>query len=178
MKHNIIQKAVILFVLLLAYAVAFAGDNYNQTTTVAAEGATYVTYKVTGTMTDQTGNYYSKGLFIGDLNDQDGYIQVKLSDESGTEDVNVFLEYSFDGVTWTAGTTDSNLDQVGATVVNDTLGIANGVDQILFHNSNLLRVKLDGQTGNPATTFTVYVTLKKDPVYDRRPDNVARVVRY
>ncbi|MCB1323526.1 MAG: hypothetical protein KDK34_24925 [Leptospiraceae bacterium] len=175
------KRILFLLVALFLSFQALAGDNYNGTTSVYSEGHTYVVYKFTGTFTgaDSTGNWYSKGMFIGDANDSDGYVQVTLANSaSGTEDVNGFIEYSYDGVTWTAGATDANLDAISTTTINDTLGIAGGADQLLFHNSNLMRVKLDGQAGNPQTTWTVYVTLKKDPVYDRRPDNIGKIIRY
>jgi hypothetical protein len=138
----------------------FPADNYNQTTDVFNESPVSVTYKVTFTMSDSTGNYYSESLYIGDANTSDGSIYISQLNVAGTEDVDYTLQTSHDGSSnWT--TAADELTQVGTTAINDTLGIIDGANDWNFHNKPWLRIKADGQAGNPQTTVTIYVTLVK-----------------
>lgn len=132
------------------------------------EGFDYVRYYGTVDMSDDTtGSHYTQAFLIGNANAVDGMLQAACS-EAGTEDVNVFVEYSHDRTTWTAGTTDGDLDALGTTTVNDTLGIAAGVDQILYHNLIWARLHFDGQTGNGDTTVTWSVSLRKNDIVQER----------
>jgi len=154
------------FALLLSSAV-FSADNYDQNVTLISEGSKFKLLRVDQfTMTDQEGNYYSEPINLGSWNTVDGYIQVLHTNETGTEDIDVTFEYSYTKSnfgTWTAGSADADLTQLtGGTTANDTLGIADGADQILYHNSLWFRVKVDGQASNPATSVTVYIWLNKN----------------
>lgn len=168
----------ILFLLVLAALTGFvnAGENYRQTTTKVFETPTYVLYKVGPyTMTDSTGNYYSRTMQLGGLNATDGYMYITQT-EVGTEDVNYSLQYSFDGVNWiNQSAADSDLDAVGTTAVTDTLGIIDGTNDGLFHNSIFFRTKGDGQTGSQQTQVTIYLYLNKSPVYHNPLPDVGRV---
>ena len=143
-----------------------AADTYDKNVTLIAEGAKFKLLRVDAfTMTDSEGNYYSEPINLGGWNVSDGYIQITHANITGTEDVDVTYQYSYTKSnfgTWTAGTADANVTQLtGGTAANDTLGIAGGTDQILFHNSLWMRVKYDGQTGNPQVTLTTYIWLNK-----------------
>jgi len=157
----------VLLVLCLAVLQVQAADTYNQPTELIAAGDRFEVWKIGPfTMTDSTGNYYSKAIPIGGKNVSDGFISIRHTNIAGTEDINVSLQYDYQsklpGGSWTAGTTDPTLDQLtGGTTKNDTLGIAAGVDQLLYHNSTFMVVKFDGQAGNPQTTVTAYVFLNK-----------------
>lgn len=154
------------FLIVCLFAQMFAADNYNQTVTLIAEGSKFKLLRVDAfAMTDQEGNYYSEPINLGGWNTVDGYIQIQHTNETGTEDIDVTLQYSYTKSnfgTWTDGGSDGDLEQLtGGTTLNDTLGIADTVDQIVFHDSLWMRVKVDGQASNPATTVTIYVWLNK-----------------
>ncbi len=153
-------KQVIVLLSLLSFGL-IAGDNYNQQTFVQ-ESEKRLIYRVSFTMTDSTGNYYSKRMYIGDANVNDGHIQIVQTNEAGTEDVDYTLQFSYDGKTFTSSSADDELTQVGTSTVSDTLGIVDGSNDNNFHNFPFMRLKADGQSGNPQTTVTVYVNLRKD----------------
>jgi hypothetical protein len=156
MKHYVALFYLFLFSLL------FAGENYNQSSDVFTESPTIITYKVTFTMSsDATGNFYSEALWVGDANTSDGWIYITQTNETGTEDVDFTLQTSLDASTWTTSSADDELTQVGTTAVNDTLGVIDGTDDVNFHRKPWLRIKGDGQTGNPGSVVTIFVTVKK-----------------
>lgn len=156
-----------LLVTLLLSGIVSAADTYDKNVTLLSESKFHKLVRVDQFLfSDSTGNYYSEPINLAGLNVSDGYIQVLHTNVTGTEDIDVTLQYSFTKSnfgTWTTGTADANLTQLtGGTAVYDTLGIADGADQILFHSSVWLRVKYDGQSGNPsATQVTTYLWFTK-----------------
>ena len=144
----------IVLVLLMVFSSLQAATNYNETASKAEHYGALV-YSGTVTFTDSSNGdiYYTQKMKVSASNSADGYGRFICS-EAGTEDVNVFIEYSFDGITWITGTTDADLDAVGTTAVVDTLGIVQGVNQILYHMSPYMRFKfVVGQNMN-STTLT------------------------
>lgn len=156
-----LRGAAILVALALAVQL-LAGTTYDHTVK-KDEGAFFLRYYGDVDMSsDATGTHFTQAFLIGNANLVDGKIYIVAS-EAGTEDVDVFLEYSDDRKNWSAGTTDSDLNAVGTTAVVDTIGMAAGVDQWLFHNSKWARFKMVGQAGNGQTTVSWSVTLHKHP---------------
>jgi len=99
-------------------------------------------YSGTVTFTDTVVGaiYYTQAFYIGAVNYSDAMARFICS-EVGTEDINVFIEYSVDGSAWVAGTTDSDLDAVGTTEVLDTIGIVQGVNELIYHTFFFMRYK-------------------------------------
>ena len=99
-------------------------------------------YSGTVTFTDTVigATYYTQAFYIGAVNYSDALARFICS-EVGTEDINVFVEYSVDGLAWVAGTTDTDLDAVGTTAVLDTIGIVQGVNEVIYHTFFFMRYK-------------------------------------
>jgi hypothetical protein len=120
--------------LFLVLSLAWSGTTYDQTVDpVDRIGKLYYSGTVTFTDSASGAIYYTQAMYIGAVNASYGWGTFQCS-EKGTEDVNVFIEYSNNRSTWVAGTTDSDLDAVGTTLVEDTIGVANGAD-ILKHKT-------------------------------------------
>jgi hypothetical protein len=146
---------VFFMVILFGFGVGFAVEtNYNQTVSPSFQPGKII-YQGTVTFTD-SGNgdiYYTQAMLVAPVTYSDALARFACS-EVGTEDVNVFIEYSFDNVTYFAGTTPANLDAVGVTAVIDTIGTEAGVGQIKHRVAVWMRFKfVVGQAMN-ATTLT------------------------
>lgn len=168
----------VLYILLLLAAIpAIAGENYNQVVTAKNDAKSGVLeYSWSFTMTDSTGNYYTKAMRIDGIErDKDGTLETVCS-EVGTENVDVFAEYSSDLKTWIAGTTDADLDALGTTQVSDTVGVSAGIDQKLtFRTLKWMRYKYAGQSGNQQTTVSGRLTLRKPAqLFKERVSGVAK----
>ena len=158
------KKLIAILFLILFTNFLWAGDNYFQGTVTIYEGYSYVAYKwvTPAVMTDSTGSYHSPPLYIGDCNDEDGYVSADASDGLVTEDKKFYYHFSSDLATWTTVTV-ADLDQLITTQINDTIGIEIGVNNIPFHNSLWLVIECDGQTGNPDDSYAwIVLHLKKD----------------
>ena len=144
---------VLIIFLMLTFSLQ-AATNYNETVSPANHNGAQV-YSGTVTFLDSANGdiYYTQKMKMGATNAVDGYGRFICS-EAGTEDVNVFIEYSFDGTTWITGTTDADLDAVGTTAVVDTFGIVQGVNQILYHMSPYVRFKFVVGQDMGSTTLT------------------------
>lgn len=120
---------------------------------------------------DSTANstYYTQAMWVGGCNENNAYGYFVCS-EAGTEDINVFVEYSRDLITWDAGTTNSALDAVGTTGKFDTLNIVAGAKDLEYWVLPWMRLKLVvGQNMNtPIFYWTVTLTkpegLKQTPM--------------
>jgi hypothetical protein len=109
---------------------------------------------------------YSQALDISGCSDTDGYGWFQCS-EAGVEEVNVFIEYSKDRTTWIAGTTDSDLDEIGTTAVRDTIGTVQGNTQYMFKTFPYMRLKCQANRTIDATTLSWILKLKKDEGLER-----------
>ena len=80
-----------------------------------------------------------------------GTIQLWCSDSTGTEDVNVYVQFSNSDSAnrFFSLATDPDLDALSTSVVWDTVGIALGKR---CYGTKYMRLKFDGQTGNPNGT--------------------------
>lgn len=120
---------------------------------------------------DSTGSHYTPKIYIGDANAIDpvdtsflksAFIWMDIT-EVGTEDVDVFVDYSYDGTTWyELGSTAIKTAQ-GTTAAYDTLNVIEGVRQLGYNFANYLRVEFDGQTMNSGAIITWSVALPKEP---------------
>ena len=164
-----------LFAFLLVLALCFPlfgaanGTNYNCTTAVKTAPG-YVQYygNFTTAATDCVGTFYTKSMHVGSLtNYGNAYSYLVCSnDAGGTEDVNVYVEYSFDKKTWALGSLGSGVikDQLSTTAVIDTINVQNAVHDPYYAIFPYMRLKFIGQTGNPiGTTITWKVKFFKDP---------------
>jgi len=153
----------ILILILILPLLVFAADHYNAGTVTVVDGYTYTLYKVSVTIPsggDSTGSWHTPALFIGEMNADDGYIDVVCS---ATADVNVLYHYSNDKTNWVVQTADSDVDAVSSTVKADTLGSVNGSNDFYFHNNQYLVIEFDGQSGSASgITITANVRLKKN----------------
>lgn len=163
----------VLMVLMVAASLVFAaanGTNYNTTTQVRTYPG-YVIYSgsFTTAVTDCVGTFYTKAMHIGGLSTDNAYSYLVASNSArGTEDVNVYVEYSFDKTTWTLGSLASGVikDQLTTTAVVDTINVQTGVNDPYYAMYPYMRLKFIGQTGNPAaTTITWKVKLNRDPAW-------------
>ena len=135
---------IVVLVLVGAFA-AQATTNYNETVSpinrigkLAYHGAVTMTTAKGLTTSDI---YYTQAAYVGAVNASDALARFVCS-EVGTEDVNVFIEYSLDAATWVAGTTDLDLDAVGTTAVLDTIGQAEKTNEQIYHTYMFIRFKL------------------------------------
>ena len=146
---------VFIFVLLVSFGISFGVEtNYNETVSPSHQPGKLI-YQGNVTFSD-SGNgdiYYTQAMLVAPVTYSDGLARFVCS-EVGTEDVNVFIEYSYDNVTYYAGITPADLDAVGATAVIDTIGTEEGAAQIKHRTAVWMRFKfVVGQAMN-ATTLT------------------------
>lgn len=153
------MKRLITFItiLLLVFSVPlFAVEtNYDQ-----AVSADYnyggITYNGTVTFSDSGSGdiYYTQWMCIGFVDKSKyGWLDVVCS-EVGTEDVNVFFEYSNDCYNTYLDGTDSDLDAVGTTAVQDTVGIYQGTASEKYASFGWVRLKFVAGQAINATTVT------------------------
>lgn len=169
------MKLSILFLVLFSFVSVFAAD----TTNVAVnkeESPYHVMYYGPATMasdggTDNCTTQWMRIDFL-DLATNPGTIQIWTGDLVGTEDVNGYIEFSNSDTSsrFIALNTDPDLDAIATTVKIDTVVVALGKR---CYGAKYMRLKFDGQTGNPHSTVVHwYVTfLKPDrPDVKRRAD--------
>lgn len=163
MKRLISLLFTVVFLTLLSVNL-IAGDTYDQTA-VCYEDDKVVVFSGTVTFTgDGTGNWYTQALYIPDCRYYHAYFTGWTNAESG-DDVNIFVEYSNDRSIWKLSSQASGQiidDLNGGTVQADTIDVVAATQDCVFKGAVWMRLKLDGQTGNPVTTeVTWIVTLTK-----------------
>ena len=133
----------------------------NQTTTSSDPWGVMVYSATISLSLLTTGDiYYSQAMLIG-CADKSKYSWLDVvCTEVGTEDINVFIEYSNTpsvAASWVAGTTDPNLDAVGSTLVRDTIGVVTGTACQKYQSYAYARLKFV-----PGTTITTggYLTFR------------------
>jgi len=156
---------IALFVVLAFYNLTPAGTHSNNTTTVT-EYAGKVTYSGAFEFADSASGaiYYSQAILIAPFTNYSsfGYF---ICSEAGTEDVNVFVEYSRDRTTWYAGTTNSALDAVGTTAVHDTLDVIAGATDLEYLIFPWARLKFVAGQNMNSSTMTWNVSFTKPPEF-------------
>jgi len=151
-----------------------AGDTYNQavaTASAADEDKPFITYQGDQEFAaDSTGNFYTKAFEIANSNQDGTEIQVWCKNVAGTEDVNVFIQYSNDNASASFVPADT-IDQVQTTVkFNIVGGVRDSTGALVqssvinrFHNMRYMRLVFDGQSGNPAATILYWrITMRKN----------------
>jgi hypothetical protein len=156
-------------ILLLTVFCAFAATNYDETVSKLDLPGKVVYYGSVTFADSASGDiYYTQAFLYGPYNSGIffGYF---VCSEAGTEDVNVFIEYSNDRTTWYIGATNSALDAVGTTAKADTLNLINGVTDFPYKTFVWARMKfVVGQNMN-STTLTWSVGLDKpDGGYNKK----------
>jgi hypothetical protein len=159
MKFNL--KSILTAAFLIAFiGLSLATTHYDQTVSKKDPDGKLVYYG-TVTFADSASGaiYYTQGFYIGATNSQYAYGRCICS-EAGTEDVNLFIEYSYDGENWIAGTTDTGWDAIGTTAKVDTLGIR---DALLYKSALYARLKfVAGQNIGSTTLSWMFAWIKPD----------------
>ena len=154
-------KAIILtaLIFLLPFGLFAVDTDYNKGTINAnhAAGKWQYHYEVTVDSVASGDIIYSPAFFVPASTSTYEFFRVVASNATGTEDFNIFFVYMDDpgeGIA-SAGVieaTDSDLDAVGTTAVEDTLGIAQGTVSKKHKFFNWVSIKIvNGQTVSPAT---------------------------
>jgi len=168
--------AVVLLALIVGIAFnAFSaanGTTYNARTYIMERDAptTFLCYygmTATTTAADCVGTHYTQAMFIGDVNDSPCmWRMVAYNSATGTEDIDVFVEYSFNLADWFLGSVSSGKikDALSTTQAADTLNILVGVEDGMYNVAPWMRLKCVGQTGNPIGTYVSYWLSFRKPV--------------
>lgn len=145
--------SIFLVMLLFLPVLVLSSDHYDESVIKKSSKESVIFYG-SSLMADAEDSYFSQAFMIDDLNFYNSYITAVTNAEA-SDDVNLHVQYSFDRETWYDATTASGLvldDLNGGTLQADTVNVTAGVNDPLYQTAIWARVKLDGQTGNPATT--------------------------
>lgn len=179
MKAKFLIIPIIVLMLFFASMAIGAETYYNQTVEVD-DSPGYVTYSISFTVSDTITAtvYYSEAMKIGALSEGYGYSNFQVAGTAtGTEDINVFIEYADDpeetNTRWALhiGTTDADLDAVGTTTVEDTIGIVANSAEFKYKKYSWMRYKFilgqanhSGKIMKAATKFIKPEGLKDETV--------------
>jgi len=160
---------LVFIVALFMETIGFSQETYYNQTVEVSDNPGFVMYSVSFSVDDTITEtvYYSEAMKIGALSDAYGYSNFQVAGTTaGVEDINVFIEYADDpdetNTNWAAhiGTTDSDLDAVGTTTVEDTIGIVQGAAQFKYKKYSWMRYKFvlgqanaDGKIMKASTKF-------------------------
>ena len=126
------------------------------------EDYSHITYMWRFTWIDSSNNAHSKPLYIGNCNVSDGTMTAV---QSITGDADLFFHYAGDNRnSWEVGTTDNDIQTVSNSVKADTVGIAETIDQILFHTARWVVIEAaSGSSSNQdGAIITVILKFKKE----------------
>lgn len=159
----------VLIILVFMVTLGYSADQYNQTVKVY-ESPTHVVYygTIIFTASNLEDNWYTQAMPILDLQGDAGFVWAVCSDVTGTEDVNILIQYSPDRTNWTTSSLNSGviIDQVQTTMKGDTLSTYTGVRDTYFPGARWMRLNADGQASNVATTVSWYIVLKKTEAFE------------
>lgn len=154
-------KYLIPLLIVLLVPLVFSASYYNETVSKLDVPGKVVYYGTTTFADSASGTiYYTQAFFIAPYTAAYAYGYFVCS-EAGTEDVNVFLEYSNDRTTWYAGTTNSALDAVGTTAKMDTLNIIAGAEDEPYRTFVWARLKFVAGGAINSTTISWSVGFDK-----------------
>jgi len=148
-----IFNIILIVMLVLVFSFEGFATNYAKNQTVYVEEKPNMV-RYYGTFTSVTGNttgdiWRTQAIYIGFINKEytgyEGRFSILWTNGGGTEDFNVFIDYTndpSDSTTWVAGTTDAGLDATGTTAVQDTIGIRNGTTEKKFRAYNWMRIRV------------------------------------
>jgi len=161
-------RFILFGVLILVVASLFAAANGTTSNTpvyvaIGPAGSNYVLFYGTTpatTASDSIGIHYTKAMYIADFN-QTEYVYFYLNmydSDTGYEDCNVTVQYSYDLTNWVSGSANSGViqDSLHASAVTDTLNVINGSSDTNFHIYPYMRLKFDYQAGNPIGTYVTW----------------------
>jgi len=166
-----VYRGVLSFIAaLLLLCIPAQAQTYHTGGSCDASTAQLVCYGSISMGADSTGSHFTPKIYIGDANAIDAsdtslvnsaFIWMDVS-EVGTEDIDVFVDYSYDGSTWyELGGTAIKVAQ-GTTAAYDTLNVIGGTRQLAYNFASYLRVEFDGQTMNSGAVITWAVSLPKE----------------
>lgn len=152
-------KAFLLMLLALAGPATAVLAQTFDTPATPDEGHTYIHYFGTVDMSpDSLDSYHTQALLVGNANQGAAILQGIAADSTGTEDINIFAEFSQDLKSWHQ-LTPAVVDSQSITVTYTSLHTAAGDT---LDGSLWLRLHFDGQTGNSPTTVRWDVFLPKN----------------
>jgi hypothetical protein len=179
------MKKLILFIaaLMLVSIPAFSGSTsavYNSPTFCqeGPAGTGWVMYygytdSCSVANTDSTGDHYTKAMWIPYYTESDCFFNMQSSNSAGgTEDCNVYVEYSYDRTTWFVGSANSGkiYDQLTTTMVADTLNVIVGSRDTFYKTAPWMRLHFDWQAGNPCGSVTSWrLIFRKPAAYTKYP---------
>jgi hypothetical protein len=128
-------------------------DTTKNTAVTAVEGDGFYSYR--GTVSALALNSaVTRAMYVGEVRRADSlYFRAVNANVVGTEDVDVFVEFSADRANWQRSAT-AVLTQVSTTLMQSAK-----VPPTAGRGQLWMRLRFDGQTGNPSTTlrWQVYV---------------------
>jgi hypothetical protein len=173
-------KMIVFVVLLMALVpVLFGADAYNETVKVRVTPSKVI-YFGTVTCSGSTDNsFYTQAMRIADCNLGNAYIGAVCSALTGTEDVNVKIEYSLDRTNWLDSSVNNGviIDNVTTNMKIDTLNVYRGVYCTYYPAALWMRVEIDEQPSNPACVVSWYVILPKSENYKFDADEEREAIR-
>ena len=141
------------------------------------ETSTSIIYTFKATWVDSTDDLHSKPMFIADCNDVDAYCSAYVSAASN---VNIIYHFSYDNRnTWTT-TTPLDLDALSSSVVGDTLGVEETIDDADgFHTGVWLVVEFTdgGTTLNDGEVCIWQASFQKDDEFTKSSGDYKRIDR-
>ena len=153
---------MLIVVALMVSAPVFAASHYNDTITARDfDGVVEYHYSVTFSDSASGAIYYTQAFWIGDMWGQPLLLN-GICSEAGTEDVNVFVEYSNTQTgTFVTGTTNSTFDALGTTAVQDTMNVIAGTTDIKSLTYGWARLKFVAGQAINSTTVTGCLRIPK-----------------
>lgn len=155
-----VKFLIVAILMLLFTSMLFAAETYYNRTVEVDDEVGFVVYTISFAVSDTITAtvYYTEAMRIGGLTEAYGYSNFQVAGTTtGVEDINVFIEYADDpddtNANWVLGigTTDSDLDAVGTTVVKDTIGIVAGTAEFNYKKYGWMRYKFVlGAANNPS----------------------------
>ena len=159
MKSKLFLNLCLIIFAALTALVPAQAQTYDAAVNVV-EGSTYIRY--TGAISvDTTASTYTQAMLLAEANQGLSFIRASMPDVTGSEDVNVLIEFSNNLSDWTAGAT-TVIDALDATAVFDSLNFINSTEFLHWKGSIWFRLVFDGQTGNPSNTVTFDAVLPKN----------------
>ncbi len=166
--------ASLLAVVLLCASSVFAvatGVTYNtavscQEGPVGTGWVMYYGVTATTVAADSIGDNYTQAMWIPFYTESNAYWNmVMYNSATGTEDVDVYVEFSYDRSTWFVGSQASGKikDQLTTTMVADTLNIQTGVADNYYKTAPWVRLHFDNQAGNPIGTYATWKLVFRKP---------------
>jgi|GEM_PF-1939713 len=143
------MRTILTLLLMLALALpVLADDHFDETVTVREDNWSVTLSGLINFSGDSTGTYYTQAVYVADLNHYSAFLAA-FANVSGA-DVNAYVEYSKDRLTWHAGTLSSGqvLDQVAAALKADTVNVVNNTEDVLYPTAVWMRFKFVGQAGS------------------------------